>query len=120
MKNVLKWIGLILISVVAAYYLFIVLGGLLDAQSISLEFESLGIVILSIYTVISVTFVWINPHNYVWMVLIAGVLFSIFALMTAGSNQLLAVMVSGGPLIIGGVLIYVGSRSKTKRLNIDL
>jgi hypothetical protein len=120
MKEVLKWIGLIIVSIVAAYYLFIIVTGLFDAQNISLDFESVGMVALSVSTVISVIFVWINPRAYVWMVLIVGVLFSIFAVVTAGSHQLLAIMFAGGPLVIGGVLIYFGTRPDIKRSNVDL
>lgn len=120
MKKALKWIGLIIVSIVAAFYLFIIVGGLFDAQAISFDFESLGMVILSVFSVISVIFVWIDARRYVWIVLAAGVLFSIFGVITAGSHHLLAVMFAGGPLIVGGVLIYLGSRPTIKRSNIDL
>ena len=43
-----------------------------------------------------------------WMTLAVGVLFSIFAAVTAGHNHLFAVLVAGAPLILAAILMMVG------------
>jgi hypothetical protein len=49
------------------------------------------------------------------MVLItAGAAFSIFAIFSAGRNQALAAVVSGGPFIVSGLLFILSSRQKTR------
>lgn len=112
MKKTARIIGLIIISVIAGGLLFITVGGIFEGAPISTDFESLGMVLLSLLTVISVVLAWVKVRIGVWFVLVTGVLFTIFALVTAGSNRLLPVMTIGGPLIIGGLLILWGRRQK--------
>jgi len=112
MKKTARIIGLIMISVIAGGLLFITVGGIFEGAPISTDFESLGMVLLSLLTVISVITAWVKVRIGVWFVLGAGILFVIFALVTAGSNRLLPVMTVGGPLIIGGLLILWGRHQK--------
>lgn len=46
------------------------------------------------------------------MVLIFGIGFSIFGYFSAGRNQILAALVSGGPFILSRILILLGWVSK--------
>jgi len=94
MKKILRIVGSIIITMIAAIYLFIIVASLFEGEPISFDPESLGIVFLSILT--------------------AGVLFSIFALITAGRNHWMAVMAAGGPLIIGGALVLLGTKMRGK------
>jgi len=112
MKKAARIIGLIIISVIAGGLLFITVGGIFEGAPISTDAETLGMAVLSLLTIISVIMAWVKVRIGVWLVLGAGVLFTIFALITAGSNHLLAVMSVGGPLIIGGLLIYWGIYQK--------
>jgi hypothetical protein len=50
----------------------------------------------------------------VWFVLTTGILFTIFALITAGQNHLMAVMAAGGPLLISGLLMILGIDKSNK------
>lgn len=112
MRKTARIIGLIIISVIAAGLLFILVGSIFEGEPISFDFESFGMIFLGLLTVISVLLAWIKTKIGVWFVLGAGVFFTIFALITAGSNHLLAVMSVGGPLIIGGLLILWGNQYK--------
>jgi len=112
MKKTARIIGLIMISVIAGGLLFITVGGIFEGAPISTDAETLGMAILSLLTIISVITAWVKVRIGVWFVLGAGILFVIFALVTAGSNRLLPVMTVGGPLIIGGLLILWGRRQK--------
>jgi hypothetical protein len=113
MKKTARILGLIIISVIAVGLIFILVGSIFDGEPLPVDFESLGMAILGLITIISVVLTWLKTRIGVWLVLIAGILFTIFALVTAGSNHLLAVMTVGGPLIIGGLLILWG-RSQNK------
>jgi len=108
MRRAARIIGLIIISIIAGGLLFITVGGIFEGAPISTDAEALGMAVLSVITIISVITAWVKVRIGVWLVLGAGVLFTIFALVTAGSNHLLAVMSVGGPLIIGGLLILWG------------
>ena len=112
MKKAVKVFGLIIISIIAGGLLLIMIGSLFEGESMTFDAESLGMAFLSLLTVISVLLTWIKTRIGVWFVLGAGLLFTIFALITAGSNHLLAVMSVGGPLIIGGLLVLWGSYDK--------
>ncbi len=112
MKKTARIIGLIMISVIAGGLLFITVGGIFEGAPISTDAETLGMAILSLLTIISVITAWVKVRIGLWFVLGAGILFVIFALVTAGSNRLLPVMTVGGPLIIGGLLILWGRRQK--------
>jgi hypothetical protein len=105
MKKVLMWIGRILITIVGFYYLFILILGLFDAPAEPIELEGLGVVTFGILTLISIVLAYVRPRIGAWTVLGVGIGFSIFALLTAGRYFLGAVMVSGGPLVIGGLLL---------------
>lgn len=109
MRKVARIIGLFIISIIAGGLLFITVGGIFEGALISTDAETLGMAILSLLTIISVITAWVKVRIGVWLVLGAGILFTIFALVTAGSNHLLAVMTVGGPLIIGGLLIMWGT-----------
>ena len=112
MKRVLRIVGLTLITIVAAFYLFILIGSLFEGEPITFGFESVGMAVLISLTVISVVFVWIKPSVGVWMVLAVGVLFSIFGVITAGQRKWMAVLAAGGPLIAGGALMLVGRKKR--------
>jgi hypothetical protein len=112
MRRTARIIGLIIISVIAGGLLFITVGGIFEGAPISTDDETFGMAVLSLLTIISVITAWVKVRIGVWLVLGVGVLFTIFALVTAGSNHLLAVMSVGGPLMIGGMLIFFSVREK--------
>jgi hypothetical protein len=114
MKKAARIIGLIIVSLVAALYLFIIVGSLFEGEPLSTDFESLGMAILSILTIVSAVLAWVKIRLGVWFVLTAGILFTIFALLTAGQNHLLAVMAAGGPLLISALLILLGIQKDDK------
>mgnify|MGYP006987963417 CR=1 FL=1 len=113
MKKAARIIGQLLVSLVAAIYGVIAIGGIFEAGGLPPDIESLGIFILSLLTLVSAVLAWIKPRIGVWFVFSTGILFTIFALITAGSNQWMAVIFSGAPLIIGGFLILFTMPEKT-------
>jgi hypothetical protein len=112
MKKALRILGSLIISVVAVFYLFIIIGSLFEGEKLSVEFESIGIAILSILTVVSAVWIWIKPRAGAWFALIVGILFSIFGVITAGQNRWMAILAAGGPVTVGSLLVLIGLRSR--------
>ena len=110
MKKALRIIGSVLISLVAAIYLFIMVGGAFEGEELSLTYESIGIIILSILTVISAVWVWVKTRTGAWVALVVGILFSIFGFVTAGQNWWMALIAAGGPIVIGSILVLIGTQ----------
>ncbi len=112
MKRIFQILGMIIVTLVAAFYLFILFGSLFDPQPIEYNFETVGMAVLIVLTATSVIVTWFNRRIGVWMVLAAGVLFSIFGVITAGQRKWMAVLAAGGPLIVGAILMLLGSKEK--------
>lgn len=115
MGKALQVIGLVIITLVAALYGFIAIGGLMEGAPMPADAESWGMVILSSLTLVSAVVCWVKPRFGAWMGLGVGVLFSIFALVTAGQMHWIAVLSSGFPLLLGGGLMLLGMHLLKKR-----
>ena len=112
MKKVLRIVGFVIITIIAAIYLLIIIGGLFENDPITNDIESIGMLILTLLTVISVVLTWIKVRIGVWFALGVGIVFSIFGVVTAGQNRILAVIAAGGPLVLGSLLILLGLERK--------
>ena len=112
MKKIIRILGSVIISIVGGIYLLIMVGSIFEGEKIEMNFEGLGIAILSILTVVSAVWVWVKARTGAWFALAVGVLFSIFGLITAGQNRWMAVVAAGGPIIIGSVLLLLGIRAE--------
>ena len=112
MKKVARILGLIIINAIAAIYLMISIGSLFEGETMPSDIESIGMAVLAGLTFITVVLTWFKRRLGAWLVLVVGILFTIFALVTAQSMQIIAVMAAGGPLIIGSALILLGLESK--------
>lgn len=108
MKRVLHLIGAILVSFVAAYYLFILIVGLSEGPITIEGFESIGMIIFGFLNIVCAVMNWMKLRYSPIATLVVGVLFSIFAIFTAGHSHFIAVLVSGGPLILGGAFLLLG------------
>jgi len=108
MKEVARVSGVVIVTIVAAFYLFIIIVSIIEGEPPAVDWESLGMTALSFLTVVSAVLSWTKTTIGAWMTLAVGVLFSIFAGVTAGHNHLFAVLVAGAPLILAAILMMVG------------
>lgn len=108
MKKAARISSVIIVTIVAAFYLFIISVSIIEGEPLATDWESLGMTTLSILTVASAVISWVKISAGAWMTLVVGILFSIFAAITAGHHHLVAVLVSGAPLILAAILIIVG------------
>ena len=72
--------------------------------------ESIGVGVLASANIVGVVVAFRHPRIGGRLLLVSGVLFSLFALVTAGRNEAFAAAVSGGPFIVSGVLFILASR----------
>jgi len=110
MKKVARILGLVIINLNAAVYLLDIGRSIFDGYTLPCCLETIGMAVLYGLTIISVIISWFRRQLGVWIVLVVGILFAIFALITGARG--VYVMADGGPLIIGSLLILLGLESK--------
>ena len=112
MKKLARILGLVIINLNAAVYLLDIGRSIFDGYTLPFNLETIGRYVLYSLTIISVIISWFRRQLGAWIVLVVGILFTIFALITAERMHIIAVMAAGGPLIIGSLLILLGLESK--------
>jgi len=110
MEKILRYAGLVLVSLVAAVYGSILIGSIFEGPLGPLNWESLGMAVLSSLAILAAVLSWFRLGVGAWMTLGAGVLFTIFALLSAGRMHIIAVMASGFPLLLAGGLMLLSRR----------
>ena len=93
-------------SFVAAYWLFIGIISAVSGQE-PWTLESTMIAGFIIASVLAVIIAWWREGVGGTILVICGAAFSAFAYFTAGHNQAIAMLVSGAPFIVAGVLFLV-------------
>ncbi len=104
------------IGLVAAGCWAVALGaGLVMGDAAAVSGEGITLSGLILFTILGLVIAWRNERAG-GMIVIAGALaLSVFAYVTAGHNKLLAVLVSGGPFLVSGVLFLASSRRRRDR-----
>jgi len=92
-------VGGIIVSIVAVYCLVLVIVFVMGYADVPNNLETLGVIVLSVFTIIGAVIVWIRMKVGAWINLVLGILFIIFALITAApyslSSKLFTMMVIG-------------------------
>lgn len=115
-----RWIrlaGRLIASIAALLWLFVIIAqvviGLQKGQDVfTLEGSLLGILIL--VNAVGTVLAWWKPVIGANAILAGGLALSVFALISAGRNHAVAVLVSGAPFLLAGILILTASRTLTK------
>jgi hypothetical protein len=98
----------------ATLWLLPLVGALLggDENSDGHIAEGIGVGVLAVANIVAVAIAWRRPALGGRLLLVTGALFCVFAFVTAGRNEWLAVAVSGGPFLLSGTLFFVASRER--------
>ena len=72
--------------------------------------ESVGVGLLATANVVAIVVAFRRPLLGGRLLLVTGTLFSVFAFITAGRNEWLAVGVSGAPFLLSGALFVAAAR----------
>ena len=104
--KVLRWAGRFVGTIVAGMWLlFMVMMAFFESDP--LTGESIILLLLVIFSAISVGIAWRRERLGGILVLACGIGHSLFALLTAGRNQLMAMSVAGIPLVFSGLLFLL-------------
>jgi len=110
-KKGLLWTARIIGTIIVAYWLLMGIGyGLSESEPFT--WESAVITILIIASTMSMVAAWRREKLGGIMLVIVGVAFCIFAVISAGHNHLFAVLISGVPFIIIGSLFLISNNLK--------
>jgi hypothetical protein len=105
----LRLVARLLATLVVAMWLFVIVASLLeDGVSWDLLPTLMGTLVLG--SSVATGIAWWRARLGAILLLLAGVLFAVFALCTAGQRHAFAVATSGGPFLLAGALLLVGSR----------
>ena len=72
--------------------------------------ETIGVVLLAALNVAGVAIAFGRERPGGWFLIATGSAFSLFALASAGRNHALAMLVSGGPFVVSGLLFLAAAR----------
>jgi hypothetical protein len=97
----------------ATLWLLPLVGALLggDPNSDGHVAEGIGVGVLAVANIVAVAIAWRHPALGGRLLLITGALFCVFAFVTAGRNEWLAVGVSGGPFLLSGTLFLAAAQA---------
>jgi peptidoglycan biosynthesis protein MviN/MurJ (putative lipid II flippase) len=110
-RDRLPAIGLWIATAYAACFgLIVVLEAIAGDENIEegQEWEGFAVGLLVIAAIAAVIVAWRRRHLAAWALLAAGLLGTLIALITAGSNYYLAVIAAAGPYLLGAALIWLG------------
>jgi hypothetical protein len=107
--GLLCWTARTIGVIVALFWIIMIIAAAI-AESSSLTFEGFFIAVMVIGNSAGVILSWTNERKGGLITLLFGISFCIFALISAGRNHLLAMLVSGGPFVLVGVLFLIVSR----------
>ena len=113
--GILRWTARTVGVIVALFWIIMIVAAAIAGSS-SLTFEGFFIAVMVIGNTAGVILSWTEERRGGIITLLFGIAFCIFALISAGRNHLLAMLVSGGPFIVVGILFLI-TNSRSKKLN---
>ena len=117
MRKYYKWIARISGSIFALFWLFIGVVSRFN-DPLPMNWESIVMSLLIGVSVIAVVIAWFRERLGGALIVFVGAAFSVFALITSGAgveSKLIAVMGSGFPFLIVGVLFLLSSRKPKEK-----
>ena len=112
--NNIRKIARIASVIVGGYWAFALSMEAIMLKKMVWNLETTLLVTFVIILLIGVVIAWINEKIGGTVLILAGIGFSIFAYFSAGRNQILAMLVSGVPFIICGILFLIAWMGKKR------
>jgi hypothetical protein len=103
----MRWIARGIGSLAAAWWLFIGIVELVWPHAPQASMEGAVLAGLMGTTILGVLIAWWKERIGGTIVVVGAVALCVFAYVTAGHNKVLAVLVSGGPFLVAGILHLV-------------
>jgi len=102
-----RLIARILAIVASVYWSVPILGGIFSREPFTLEGEILFVLVLA--AILGFVVSWRHVKLGATVMILSAVALCVFAYITAGRSKLLAVLVSGVPFLISGVMLLISS-----------
>lgn len=105
--KIYKWTARILGTLIAGFWLLMFIGYAIGGDPYadpSQAHEGYGVAILGGILIAGVIVAWFKPKIGAYILIPVSIIFGIFAYFTAGSNQHMAILVSGVPYLVVGIL----------------
>jgi len=102
-------------TIIVAFWLMMGFGYALTDSEEPFTYESAIITTLIIITTIGIIVAWRKEKAGAIILVISGLTMSVFAAFAAGHNHLYAILVSGLPFIITGILFYLAWQKSTNK-----
>jgi hypothetical protein len=118
MNRILRIFAKTFAALAAAFWLFAIIADFIVALQKEQDpflLEGLLLTLLVLINSVGALLAWWRAKTAAIVLILGGVALSIFAVLSAGHNHLLAVLVSGAPFLLAGLLIRLtpaGSGSK--------
>ena len=109
-NKILRWAARVLGSLIAFFWFFIVIVNLITEPALPHDPESIIMTALIFCSVIGVVIAWFYEIPGGIVLLVIAFAHSINAVITAGHNKGLAVLIAGGPFLVIGILFILSGR----------
>lgn len=106
----LSWFARVIGLAASLLWVFTMIGHLLEEGFTPLDAEGTILGAFILIAVIGVAVGFFNEDTGGSIALVAGLALSVFAVMTAGRNHWLAVLVTGAPFAVAGILFLTSAR----------
>jgi uncharacterized membrane protein YGL010W len=111
---VIRWAARAIGTIVVLFWLLIAVGyGITEPSKMTLDDMIMAVLVAG--TTVGVALSWINEKTGGIITLLFGLAHSAYALIEAGHNQGLAMLVSGGPFILVGMLFLLAYKRSSKQ-----
>jgi len=113
-NKILRWAARILGTLIASFWLFIVIVSIIIEPALPRDPESIIMTALIFCSVIGVVIAWFSEIPGGIVLLVIAFAHSINAIFTAGHNKGLAVLIAGGPFLVISLLFLLSGRDSQK------
>lgn len=114
--DLLRGTGRVLGAAAAAMWLLVFVLGALDPNAGAFTLETALLVVFGVSAAIGVAIAFRSEAIGGAITLVVGIALTVFALITAGRNQIVAATFTGGPFIVAGALFLTSWRRRRSLL----
>jgi hypothetical protein len=108
-SKIIRWVARLFATLLASFWLFIAVVSLIF-EPLSRDPESLIMAFLIMFSIVGVVTAWFRELYGGVLLLVVGLMYCVFAIIVAGHNKAFAVLISGVPFIIAGLLFLASWR----------
>ena len=105
---ILRWLGRVIGTMVAGFWGLILVVSIFQGVE-DIELESAILTALIVISIAIVTLAWFREKAGALALIVDGLAFMVFAFFSAGQRKGFAMLVSGGPFLLAGLLLWMSA-----------